>query len=98
MPSRRFPPPWPVTYAQRSVAGDSGGAELLGAAAKRLARNGAIPPLRKPRRRPACDLFRGHLRTLDDGLEEMSRIDLHQRCAVPVAFVTKLSSTVMFEQ
>ena len=38
-----------------------------GALGKRVIsfRNGAIPPLRKPRRPPACDLFRGHSRTLE---------------------------------
>jgi hypothetical protein len=65
MPSRRFPPPWSVACVRVRDEMCGGFAELLGAGAKRLARNGAIPPLRKPRRRPACDLFRGHLRTLE---------------------------------
>ena len=45
-----------------------------------LSRNGAIPPLRKPRRPPACDPFRGSLANIKHcALEGMTRIDLHQR-------------------
>src|SRR5262249_1689466 len=45
-----------------------------------LSRNGATPPLRKPRRPPACDPFRGSLANIKHcALEGMTRIDLHQR-------------------
>jgi hypothetical protein len=52
-----------------------------------VTRNGAIPPLRKPRRPPACDRFRGRLRTLKIvGLRKWHALTYINGASAPVSF------------